>query len=97
MLGYDNPHGKALPTSSIVRQRESRRSREYVKAYSKGACVTNVDSVRDKIKLGRKCYKQHRVPSQRGCRDVTVTSVVREYRCGICNLVGHRRTNCPNR
>lgn len=71
--------GTAIPTSSIVRQRESCRSREYLRAYSQGVCVSTVDTVRDKIKSERISFKdtvtdtvithrQHRTPSIRGAR-----------------------------
>ncbi len=72
VVPYDNPTNKALPTSSIVRQRESRRSREYIQAYEAGACATDVDEIKKEIKRGRKCYLHHRTPPQRGARERVV-------------------------
>ena len=54
MVEFANPTGKALPTSSRVRQRESRRSREYLAAYRRGANVETVDTMRDEIKMRRR-------------------------------------------
>ena len=83
VIPYDNPTGKALPTSSLVRQRESRRSREYVRAYSRGACVADVDSIRDEIKKERVsfcstvrtgtiiCLPTTSHPIGKGCKGVT--------------------------
>ena len=94
VIPYANPNNKALPTCSIVRQRESRRSREYLAAYKRGCTVNEVDEVRDTIKLMRREYKQHRVPSQSGARD-TVEPVSRLMkRCGICGVMGHNRRGC---
>ncbi len=111
-LPYNNPTGKALPTASIVRQRESRRSREYLRAYSQGACVSNVDSVRDKIKSERTAfmgtvtdttitYRQHRTPSVRGARispvvDNSTYTSKRRYLCTNCGLPGHNSRNCTH-
>ena len=104
--------GKALPTSSIVRQRESRRSREYLRAYSQGACVATVDTVRDKIKSERTSfkgtvtdtvitYRQHRTPSVRGARispvvDSSTSTRKRRYLCRNCGLPGHNIRKCPH-
>ena len=92
IVPYANPTNKALPTSSIVRQRESRRTREYIQAYERGACVADVDEIRGEIKKGRKSYLQHRTPSQRGARERVVG--VRGYRCSICGEIGHNRNTC---
>ena len=92
VVEYDNPTDKALPTSSIVRQRESRRTREYLRAYDSGACVSNVDEIRAQIKSLRKPYAQHRTPPQRGARESTHTP--RVYKCSKCGLGGHNRKGC---
>ena len=89
VVTYLNPNHKALPTSSIVRQRESRWPREYLKAYSQGACVSDIDSVRDQIKSNRKHYKQ-----QRDTLNSTVISVKRILKCSICHLTGHNKRSC---
>ena len=94
VVAYDNPSNKALPTSSIVRQRESRRTREYIQAYEAGACVTDVDEMREEIKKGRKSYLQHRTPSQRGARETVVG--VRRYRCSVCGGIGHNKNTCTH-
>ena len=97
MVPFPNVTGKALPTSSIVRQRESRRSREYLAAYKRGANVQTVDSVRSQIKATRRVYRQHRVPSQVGARDPTAeeTQPVRDrQRCSVCGVVGHNKRGC---
>ena len=91
-MEYDNPTNKALPTSSIVRQRESRRTREYLRAYDSGASVVTVDTVREQIKKLRKPYLQHRTPPQRGAR--ADTNPVRMYKCGLCGFTGHNRKTC---
>ena len=98
VVPFANVTGKALPTSSVVRQRESRRCREYLSAYRRGADVQTVDSVRDKIKSMRTVYKQHRVPSQTGARDAprlrTPTKGNRSKKCSLCGLLGHNRRGC---
>ena len=92
VIPYDNPTEKALPTSSIVRQRESRHTREYIRAYRTGADVSTVDEVRGKIKNMRQTYQQHRTPPQNGARANTHTP--RVYRCSLCKVSGHSRKTC---
>ena len=98
VVPFPNVSGKSLPTSSIVRQRESRRSREYLAAYKRGANVQTVDSIRSQIKATRRVYKQHRVPSQVGARDPTAeeTRPLRKCikRCSVCGVVGHNKRGC---
>ena len=98
VVPYANPTNKCLPTNSLVRQRESRRSREYLAAYKRGCMVGEVDEVRAVIKSMRREYKQHRVPSQTGARVPTpalVTPTVRRSkRCGQCGVLGHNRAGC---
>ena len=98
VVPFPNVSGKALPTSSIVRQRESRRSREYLAAYKRGANVQTVDSIRSEIKATRRVYRQHRVPSQVGARDPTAeeTRPLRKCirRCSVCGVVGHNKRGC---
>ena len=73
VVPYANPTNKCLPTNSLVRQRESRRVREYLAAYRQGCTVHEVDKVRKLIKSMRREYKQHRIPSQTGAREPTPT------------------------
>ena len=100
VLPYDNPSNKALPTPSIVWQRESRRAREYLAAYKRGCSVSEVDEVRNTIKTIRCGYKQHHVPSQAGARAQTPTvpltpaTAGRRITCGSCGVVGHNRLGC---
>ena len=97
VIPYINPTNKALPTNSIVRQRESRRAREYLAAYKQGCTVAEVDEVRNTIKGMRCGYKQHRVPSQTGSRDATPTTDVplrRSVVCSKCGVRGHNRVGC---
>ena len=109
VIPFDNPTNKALPTSSLVRQRESRRAREYVRAYSRGACVTDVDTIRNGIKSERVAfsttfrtdrfiYQQHRTPSVRGVRvsPIVTETQKRVYRCSNCGLLGHNSKTCTN-
>ena len=94
VVEFDNPTGKALPTCSLVRQRESRRSREYLAAYRRGANVQTVDVIRNEIKLRRRVYRQHRVPSQAGTRDSIDGTMKKIIRCGNCGVIGHNRRGC---
>ena len=98
VVTYANPTDKCLPTNSLVRQRESRRSREYLAAYKRGCTVSEVDEVRAVIKSMRREYKQHRVPSQTGAREPTPTlstpTLRRSVRCGKCGVLGHNRAGC---
>ena len=97
VVPYTNPTNKALPTSSIVRQRESRRSREYLAAYKSGCTVGEVDRVRDIMKAKRCTYKQHRTPSEPGARDPIHsprTTSTRKWRCRVCGVLGHNRRGC---
>ena len=98
VIPYGNPTNKALPTNSLVRQREARRSREYLAAYRRGCTVTEVDEVRKTIKSMRCGYVSHRVPSQEGARAPTPTvggdSVGRSVTCSRCGVRGHNRAGC---
>ncbi len=81
-----------------------------MRAYSRGACVTDVDSIREEIKkervsfcgtvrTGTITYRQHRTPSVRGVRvsPVVEFSVGKQvHRCRNCGLVGHNSSTCPN-
>ena len=53
VVPYANPTNKCLPTNSLVRQRESRRAREYLAAYRRGCTVHEVDQVSTLIKINK--------------------------------------------